>query len=195
MNERHFRSLHLEVRRGSFGNLNHEKFLNKLNKTCKICNLKELQFNRIGLINGKGGKRKNKAFINKSSVIYVTFFQVTKYNQHVTDSVVYRRWPFLNQKIRCQSVAGGEWQQGFFYSAVPSFTVWVLGHWSETKAPVAVLAVTPLHPRPFMTFHKISASWCCVRNYRQASVYNRLIDVCLSIQLSSLTSALLCSNI
>ena len=29
--------------------MNHEKFHNKLNKSWKICNLKELQFNRIGL--------------------------------------------------------------------------------------------------------------------------------------------------
>ena len=49
LNERPFRRLHLEVRRGSFGFLNHEKIHNKLNRSCKICNLKELQFNRTGL--------------------------------------------------------------------------------------------------------------------------------------------------
>ena len=49
LNERYFSRLYLEVGRGSFAFLNHEKFHNNLNKSCKVCNLKELQFNRDGL--------------------------------------------------------------------------------------------------------------------------------------------------
>ena len=48
--ERCFSRLHLEVGRGSFAFFNHEKFHNNLSKRCKVCNLKELQFNRVGLM-------------------------------------------------------------------------------------------------------------------------------------------------
>ena len=49
MNERYFSRLYLEVGIRSFAFLNHEKFHNNLSKSCKVCNLKELQFNRVGL--------------------------------------------------------------------------------------------------------------------------------------------------
>ena len=50
LNEIPFRRLHLEVKKESFGFVNNEKFDNKLNKSCKYCNLKELQFTRIVLL-------------------------------------------------------------------------------------------------------------------------------------------------
>ena len=87
LNERYFRRLYLEVGRGSFGFLNHEKFHNNLNKSCKICNLKKLQFNRIGLIlkkRMKQGKLRTKIYFELGYLAPCTspMCTVTTLSQH-----------------------------------------------------------------------------------------------------------------